>query len=687
MSLDWEGMQHLGFPHLMIAPDELPQVRRTFAEWTWLREQFAAHVDDRLFAAHDQDDMRIRPEVRTLGSDWAGAYLATGNSIYAYRAKQQIKERLDDWVREFAAVGPTVDQLIGITFARPWRSAAIAFDLVVNSGAFTEEERLSFLRKFAFIAEVASTRDAWPRPESGLGFPNPNFHADYLTGKGISAALLAGHPRQQEWMEYAIEEAAAFLRSYHLPSGCANEAATYQFVSLGYILMLATAVRHAGGDDLFMVEPMMKKSFEYLAATQTPRDPRAGFCIVPTVGHVTSYGWCQSLQAYFAWAAKATAGSDPQFSRRMMAAWRRAGSPAISLHDWANDAIWWQPLCLMDRTLPAEPDPTHHQSKLHGGFGAIFRTVHDNEEEGYLLVKMGPARGHYDADEGSLLWYAYGRPLLADFGCQYNPNIQCAWLHNRISFDRWNEEHGSCFTISANSSGGGVDYLCGEMVVDHLFRWEDWPIRRTDVDHRLFPDPRSIDPVTWRRQVLYLHACEGVVILDEIEGSQPTDWNLQVLAEEGRVRESEGDLASVHFTGQFGVDLDVHISRPVDPAISFSSFEHLGFDEPRLPSYWWKGMRWAAPAGTCFGPIGERALTLRVRAADQAAARQEYLALLLARPAAQLPARVCALPAGRGFEWVGHQGCWRVLAGQGGAPWSVAAGGDRRQLRETFHNP
>lgn len=137
MSLEWEGMQEARFPHPMMAPDELPQVRRALSEWPWLRQRVTAHVEDRLFATHDQHDMRILSEVRTLGSDWAGAYLATGQVEYARRAKAQIGERPERWVRELAAVGPTVDQLIGITLARPWRATCIAFDLVAGSEAFS----------------------------------------------------------------------------------------------------------------------------------------------------------------------------------------------------------------------------------------------------------------------------------------------------------------------------------------------------------------------------------------------------------------------------------------------------------------------------------------------------------------------------------------------------------------------
>ncbi len=580
-----------------------------------------------------------------------------------------IQKRLDKWVREFSALGPTVDPLIGISLARLWRSTCIAFDMVADSKAFTPEERIVFLRKFTFIAEVASTYDAWPQTETGLGRGNPNFHPDYFCAKGISAALLNGHPRQREWMQYSIDEAVKFLRSYHFPSGCSDETATYQMCGLGYMLLLATALKNAGGDDLFELEPMMKRSFDYLAETQTPKDPRTEFCMLPTLGHVTSYGWSQSLQVYFAWAAKATAETDPEFSKRMMSAWERAGSMPISLHDFSYDSIWWQPFCLIDRYLPSEESPTHHQSKMHEGLGAIFRAVHDNDKEGYLLVKMGESRGHYDPDEGSLIWYAYGVPILADFGCQYNPNIECAWLHNRVSFDHWNEAWGSYFNITESHLGENVDYICGEMVVKNLCTQGEWPIRRTDFDFRLLPGPRNIDPIKWRRHVLYVHDCEAIVINDEFDGSQPTDWNLQVFAEEVKVSGN-----SAHFKGQFGIDLQVCISQPMKPDISISSFEHLGFNEPRLPFYWWKAVQWTAPEGAIFGPMGERALSLRVKDTSS----QGYLALLIAKKPDQ---HVNISPLSDGFEWSDSDNKWRITVSEKDG-WNVSLNGAKQNWRK-----
>lgn len=259
--------------------------------------------------------------------------------------------------------------------------------------------------------------------------------------------------------------------------------------------VLAVAVRGAGGQDLFTVEPVMKESFAYLAPLQTPHDPSTGFHMLPTVGHVTIYGWCQALQTHFPWAAKATASTDPPFSRRMMAA---ASGPALGRSPCATGSATpsGDSLC-SSWTVPSRPSPTQpgRTADCTGAWAPCSAPCTPGGTEAYLLAKMGPARGHYDADEGSLFSYAWGVPLLADFGFRYNPNIQCSWLRSRIAWDRWGEAHGHHFEVLGCGLGGESDSVYGEMTVDRLERWDDWPVRRAEAHHHLFPPPR-----TWPRR-------------------------------------------------------------------------------------------------------------------------------------------------------------------------------------------
>ncbi|MBT7599188.1 MAG: hypothetical protein HN559_30065, partial [Gemmatimonadetes bacterium] len=633
MRMDLQAATQDGeFPRLWLGPQEVAAARDRLAGYAWLGD----HVHTRTHAVVPVTD--TKPDVdgspRAPGEDAAGMFLATGNDVWATTAISQLVAELDEMVELLLDYGPSVDAAVGIGMSRRLRALVIELDLVLGASTVSREVRQRILRQLAFVPHVQWLEDAWPADDRGIARGNQNFHPDVISARGMAAALLDGHPRQQEWLDTAVAEMAAFLQGYHFASGACQEAATYQLVSLGYALQLHTAAARRGHDGLADL-PVLRRAFEFLAATQTPVDGRCGYRMLPTVGHVTVYAWCQTLQALFGWAARATQGTA--FSRRMMRAWQRGGGHVISLHDYQQNLVWAPPLLLLDGKLPSLPDDDDlAHSQIFDGLGAVLRAHHDDGSEGYLLAKMGPAQGHFDQDEGSLFWYAWGQPILADFGTQYDPNFHAhPWLHNRVSFDHKADAAPRQGGMLAHQLDQGVDYLCGEVTVSAQFFHGEWPDRDPNYDFRQAGDPWILDtPQRWRRHVIYVHALEAVVLLDEIDGTLPTDWNLQVHAASAAV-----DGSSVHCAGHFGVDLDVCMLQPGAPAIEVSAFDHLGFDEPRGNKSWWRSARWTAAPGTTMTNMAEQALTLRAHAD----AGQPYFAALVARRAGVPPTRIEAV--------------------------------------------
>lgn len=636
MDLEAAARTQGSFPRLWLSQGDIPAVRERLAAWPWLRSRFEAHVDDLILDSSQHPDLALSATPRTLGQDPAGAFLASGDAKWATAALAQLTAQLDDVVDTLLDYGPSVDRSLGISLARTWRALLVNLDLVLGAPGVRADQRARILRQLAFVAEAQWTDDAWPADDSGIPRGNDNFHPDVVSARGLAAALLDGHPRQAQWLAAAVAEMGAFLQRYHLPSGACRESATYQLVSLGFALQLHAAAARRGHDDLARL-PVLQRAFEFLAATQTPVDERCGYRMLPTVGHVTVYGWCQTLQTYFAWAAQATAGTA--FSERMMRAWQRGGGHVVSLHDYHQSSIWSQPLLLLDRALPAAPDDDDlARSRVFGGLGAVLRAHHADGSEGYLLAKMGECHGHFDQDEGSFLWYAWGQPLLADFGTQYDPNFHAhPWLHNRLSFDHKADAPPRHGRLLAHRLDDGVDYLCGEVRVRSQFFHGEWPDRDSDYDFRQAGDPWELEaPQAWRRHLVYVHALEAVVLLDEVDSTLPTDWNLQVHADSVRTVDS-----TAHFTGRFGVDLQVHVLRPTAPRLATSGYSHLGFDEPRGAKWWWRAARWTTPAGTRMTAMAEQGLTLRAHAE----AGEPYFAALVARRSGQPPATIEALGA------------------------------------------
>lgn len=626
MAMDLQAAAQDGeFPRLWMSPAEIPSARHRLAAWTWLGDHLQTNAAAGAPDEQGQD---------ASGQDAAGMFLATGNDACAAPAIEQLVAELNDMVELLLDYGPSVDAALGIAMSRRLRAVVISLDLVLGAATVSSALRQRILLQLAFVTHVQWSEDAWPADDSGIPRGNLNFRADVISARGMAAALLDGHPRQAQWLDAAVAEMGAFLQEYHFDSGACHEAATYQLVSLGYAVQLHAAAERRGHNQLAYL-PVLRRAFEFLAATQTPVDGRCGYRMLPTVGHVTVYAWCQTLQALFGWAARATEGTD--FSRRMMRAWQRGGGHVVSLHDYQQNTVWAPPLLLLDGDLPAAADDNDlAHSQIFDGLGAVLRAHHDDGSEGYVLAKMGPAQGHFDQDEGSLFWYAWGQPILADFGTQYDPNFDAhPWLHNRVSFDHKADAAPRQGRLLAHQLDQGVDYLCGEVKVSAQFFHGEWPNRDPNYDFRQAADPWKLkSPQRWRRHVIYVQALEAVVLLDEFDATLPTDWNLQVHADSADVAG-----ARVHCIGHFGVDLDVCLLQPGAPAIEVSAFSHLGFDEPRGGKGWWRSARWTAAPGTTMTNMAEQALTLRAHAA----AGQPYFAALVARRTEATPTQIEAV--------------------------------------------
>jgi len=650
MTLDWPGLADLKFPRLWMKSDELPAIRDKMRKWTWLNEAFQSHADDELFNSYESPNMHLRKEMNPLGRDLGGAYLVSGNEDYARREEESLLNQLDTEIQLFLTYGPGIEFMTGIRIARRLRTLVLNLDLLLSSSVLSASERLDVLRKLAFLAEVVCSDDGWPATGAGMNRGNPNFHSDVVSARGMIASLLGGHPCQKQWIEAAVREIDWVLYQYSFTSGCFNEAPTYQFCFISYALQMQAAVAAQGYKGL-CESPQFKKALRYLAAIQTPLDERCGHRMIPTIGHVTSHGHCQSMSAYFGWAAKAYKEVDPEFSRQMMSAWQRGGRYAIPLHEFWNGMVWSLPICLLDPDLPAEEEPEFLVSKVHEGLGPVLRAAHDDGSEGYILFKCGQSRGHYDADEGSLIWYAFGKPMLIDYGTQYTPLVSQPWMNNRISVDH-KMDNLKAGTILHSSLQMGFDFVCGQMEIDRLQAISEWPARYLedhDANCRLpwHDVPRHL----WRRYLLYIHDLETIVLLDDIQGSLPTDWSIQVLADSVRTTTN-----SAVFKGQLGVDLSVHFAQPADPQLLVTGFSHLGFDEPEQHHAHWRSVAWTAAPGVKIGPLGEKTVILRASAQPS----RPYLAVLAAHPANEAAPKVAIAPDAAEMSIQSHRGTVRL---------------------------
>lgn len=595
--LDWEGMDRLAGPRLLVREEEIPAIRRKIRDWPWLSRVFAEHKDD------------------DIGFDPSGAFLGCGEEAYAEKAFESISRFLETVLRRALTYGFSFHELVAIALTRPLRNAAIDFDLVSGSQTIYPGEKARLLRLFAFINQCIFDTDYWPPVETGFYRGSLNFHSDYYTCLGVVACLLEGHPERSRWMDYVGSEMTPEFESNMIYDGTWVEAPNYQAYSLSYFTLASAVFTNCGYPGLF-TNPKYKATMRYMAGLQTPPDSRTGVAMLPTVGDTAAHYGSQSFQAVFAWAAKTSRERDPEFSAEMMAAWVRAGSPMISYLDVIMNATWKYALALVDPALPVKETVPRPSARLPG-MGAILRNTRDNRESGYLLFKMGEVTAHYDYDEGSIIWYSHGVPLLVDYGAQYFPSVDCSTYHNRVTVDQkagyLDRGH-----IQSFETHPDYDYVEGTARISWLLEFPRWP---DDVAARgWLPDPFEIPPTVWKRAIAYLKPADCLVIRDTVRGSLPAQWNLQVLAEGAFWHQN-----SFRFTCGEGMALSVRVLLPERPDLRIAHWSHKGFDDPRTGfSGQWRKVAWVTERP--LGSMAERSHILRVHSEPDT----EFLAVLSA---------------------------------------------------------
>jgi hypothetical protein len=327
--------------------------------------------------------------------------------------------------------------------------------------------------------------------------------------------------------------------------------------------------------------------------------------------------------------------------------WRRGGEGAQVSGGRFKVAY----LTMINPGLPGEPPA--FESQHWPEWGVILRCRFNTPEETYLHFKMGPAAGHCDSgDEGSITWHVWGIPLVLDYGMGYWPGNNQAWMHNRISFDhRSDNARGrvTCFQTFPES-----DYTIGTVTIRSLFDAGETP----DADPEdqgegrvVLPLPEVVPANDWRRALLFVKGPDYLVLGDELRSRLPSDWSLHVLAERVKV-----DGLRATFTGQFGVDLEVHLAGFIPLGESRARLHYGRWEwEPDYPRY---GSAHPALDPIPGGIYGEKQFWIRAYAAPG----EPYLSLLFPRRSGESSPRVEALSRGDGHHAPGFRVRYREEA-------------------------
>ncbi|MCF7853160.1 MAG: hypothetical protein K9N51_00060 [Candidatus Pacebacteria bacterium] len=556
MVLDWpDDRQH---PFLFLSADDIAAKKRPLDDPEV--QELLTHADEDLDTPYKYGVGPGNDHLQNAGDDKAiSAWLLTNSDEVAERVHivERLRGRLD-WLGDF-------DLMRYVT------KIALFYDLVIDSGLVTPEERRVFKAQMAYLGYKLANPGTWSM-ERGYRSGPPNMSISYVLNLGTVACAICNHPAAKEWAAYATARYRQWMVEKAGPHGEWPESMHYIHVSTNDFMTYAIASRNAGFADL-LAEGLLKRVMLYAAKLHAPPDPRGNEIDGPITDHscrranvrgVTPLGRAGSTGTSFGHygvLAKATAESDPAFSRIMQWLYRESGWCEC----YGNESLDAIRLVYPDRSLPAE-SPDWHSELLSTGL--FIRDRVGQPDEDHLVFEGGALFTTPGEKGGMMLWFWKGVPIVSRFSGGYDERAEALISGVSRAIPRTPEDPTSwCDTGEqralefARLDSAEYALLEGERgpAYGQLHAYPpgfpEWP----DYENPAKPD----DIMHWRRQILYVKdEDEGSFLLlrDSVAGNNAT-WKLWTLSTDVAATD---DRAMFSATGQFGVDLDCFIAAPAD---------------------------------------------------------------------------------------------------------------------------
>jgi len=328
-----------------------------------------------------------------------------------------------DWLR-----AQVMRNLTGWFFAQDmmwgWnmmRVAPVADALLSEEAGLSKEQQDELRTLAAYICYTTVDPDNRPDRIQGFMSGSANQGSSPPIMLGMYAKMIADHPMAQEWMKFSGQFAVWDLDRYVNEAGAPQECQHYAGTTCTFDMTGMAAL--SDSIDLSEALPKLRALARMRLNTLPPTDPMFGKRTILPMGDTAPEG-----DVILGFLAVVLRKMDPELSAQCARAWQESGSPTGGFTDLRF---------LMPTDLPTAPP--QRQSMRIDGYGAVLRGGQQAPTEPFVNYYHGSfSWGHYDSDQGSIIFFAKGTPILYDFSSMYYPSIRQWVFHNAITYD--NEE-------------------------------------------------------------------------------------------------------------------------------------------------------------------------------------------------------------------------------------------------------
>lgn len=394
----------------------------------------------------------------------AMVYAMTDDEAYAERTWKLLAYTLEDMqyrMVNWLLTSQDPDQSSrAVHIGRALGGAAIAYDMIADSGVATAEEDNRIRSLFYWIADKLMDRSYYDYENDGD--KRSNFNSDRAAGLGIFALVFPEYAYSEDYLEHALNQIEWQLEHVVGDDGGWPESIRYHQAVMDRWIALAKMLNRQGSVNLFS-NVKFKKMFQFLIETQTPADMASvtapGLSGYPAIG---DHNWREAVHILGLGASEYKV-ADATFSKNMMYAWNRSGAVIRSYYSILS-------LVAIDASLPEEA-PNLGSMKFEDMGYVLFRNNYgDKNKESFMAIVGGEPqlKSHQHSDRGSFSLYADSTPLSLDpgvsaYGTGVNPNwFQAAPSHNVVQFKDANGNYKDGPTSSAISDthfSNELDYV------------------------------------------------------------------------------------------------------------------------------------------------------------------------------------------------------------------------------------
>jgi len=528
------------YPTLLIGPVDVPEVKRRFEAAPDHPAATSKEMGSALYALLYGDDAAKRQATRDFMTHVRAVY--TKNGTYGFGTPNPLtqKRRTNELLYEY-------DVIASFGYLTPKEIQEYKDDVIRAVGYFIGNDPARFPCK--------ATPN--PNPESySTGFAPMNRWTDAFLTAGLAGLTFPDLPQSKAWVAYAIQQTLFQLEAGDM-DGAWIEVPRYHDWTLLLMSGWLAALKHRTGVDLYD-NPHLKLLADWPVRFSSPlvRFPEIvkhhpdGVPCNPAWGDSDYGNHFQVCGIY----GSAYAKSDPEFSKRLMWMWRRAGSPYLG--GWQFSLIF--PM-LVDPSLPDAPQQLGSMFCKRPGYVAL-RSGFDTSSETWVTIRAGKANNHRRDDLGSIDIFSQGIPLAC--GAQSGP-----YRAPEIFWNKWVGANNTVAFVGKEKDGNTkspnryVDIPGLQSIhngnLQSFFTSSTVDYAVADCSRPQSKYVSAADAFKWVRHLVLVKQPDYLLVWDQCDSTMASKWFLHTTAtnfiwEQGLVTAKTA----------YGADLDIHVLSP-----------------------------------------------------------------------------------------------------------------------------